>query len=495
MSQPAGKEATVEFRFRNGRRVRFEAHVLLVDKLLGDVKQYIASSPPQLDWQKIDVNDIGSRLVTLNQQQYLGPLVAHWELELEPAAGHLDRRITVSTPLQSAGAFLLTAQMDQGNASHITVCLDDTLIVKKTMADNAYYFIADSRTGQPIARADVELFGWRMGQVAGKNEYRTETRSLSSRADDLGQVVISTKSLTDGLGAFQWVCTARTLHGRFAYLGFAPIWRGGYHDPAYDQIKVFSITDRPVYRPGQPVRFKFWVAHARYNQPDSADFANKTFTVEIHNPKGEKVLTHDFEADRFGGFDGVFELPTDAALGVYQVLVARFGGGTFRVEEYKKPEFEVKIESPTKPVMLGEKVPATIKARYYFGSPVGKAKVKYKITRTTADEALVSGVPMGLAVRAGSLVVRRGFVVVSRVVAVGCRPAAALVVGWFSAPAGDHRSGRNADPAGRHLSHRDRHLFGQRVTSRYGSPLRDHGRGDRRVAPHHRGHGNRAGGP
>ncbi len=386
MSQPAGKAATVDFRFRNGRRVRFEAHVLLVDKLLGDVKHYIASSPPQLDWRKIDVNDIGSRLVTLNQQQYLGPLVARWELELEPAAGHLDRRITVSTPLQSAGAFLLTAQMDQSNASHITVCLDDTLIVKKTMADNAYYFIADSRTGQPIARADVELFGWRMVQVAGKNEFRTETRSLSSRADDLGQVVIPTKSLTDGLGAFQWICTARTPHGRFAYLGFAPIWRGGYHDPAYDQVKVFSITDRPVYRPGQPVRFKFWVAHARYNQPDSADFANKTFTVEIHNPKGEKVLTHDFEADRFGGFDGVFELPTDAALGVYQVLVSRFGGGTFRVEEYKKPEFEVKIESPTKPVMLGEKVPATIKARYYFGSPVGKAKVKYKITRTMADE-------------------------------------------------------------------------------------------------------------
>ncbi len=73
-------------------------------------------------------------------------------------------------------------------------------------------------------------------------------------------------------------------------------------------------------------------------------------------------------------------------LGVYQVFIPKRGGGSFRVEEYKKPEFEVKVDAPTTPVMLGEKVSATIKANYYFGGPVAEAKVKYKITRTTADE-------------------------------------------------------------------------------------------------------------
>ena len=156
--------------------------------------------------------------------------------------------------------------------------------------------------------------------------------------------------------------------------------------PPTTRSRSIAITDRPVYRPGQPVRFKFWVAHARYDQPDASDFAGKTFTVEIQNPKGEKILTKNFEADAFGGFDGSIELPSDAALGVYQVFITNMGGGSFRVEEYKKPEFEVNVEAPTKPVMLGEKVPATIKAKYYFGSPVAEAKVKYKITRTTADE-------------------------------------------------------------------------------------------------------------
>ena len=180
--------------------------------------------------------------------------------------------------------------------------------------------------------------------------------------------------------------TAGTQEGRLAHLGFTNIWAYDSPIPAYDQIKVYTITDRPVYRPGAEVRFKFWVARTRYDQPEAADFAGASFDVEIVNPKGEKILTKKFTADRFGGFDGSIELPSDAALGDYQVYIPQRGGGSFRVEEYKKPEFEVAVVAPEKPVSLGEKVAATIKASYYFGGPVSHAKVKYKITRTTADE-------------------------------------------------------------------------------------------------------------
>ena len=58
-------------------------------------------------------------------------------------------------------------------------------------------------------------------------------------------------------------------------------------------------------------------------------------------------------------------------------------GSSFRVEEYKKPEYEVQVEAPKEPVMLGEQVLATIKAKYYFGAPVTNAKVKYKVTRSS----------------------------------------------------------------------------------------------------------------
>ena len=179
---------------------------------------------------------------------------------------------------------------------------------------------------------------------------------------------------------------------------FASIWRSALgaivelswlfrqHEATYDQVKTYTITDRPVYRPGSPVRFKIWIARARYNERESSEFAGKTFTVEIRNPKGDKFFTKNCTADGFGGFDESFELPSDAILGVYQVFIPNHGGGSFRVEEYKKPEFEVKVEAPTVPITLGARVAATIKASYYFGGPVAFAKVKYKITRSAADE-------------------------------------------------------------------------------------------------------------
>ncbi len=82
------------------------------------------------------------------------------------------------------------------------------------------------------------------------------------------------------------------------------------------------------------------------------------------------------------------KFPADAPLGVYNLILQDrvYGGGSFRVEEYKKPEFEVTVDAPAEPVMLGEKIAATIKAKYYFGSPVTNAKVKYKIYRTSYDE-------------------------------------------------------------------------------------------------------------
>ncbi len=222
--QPASRGASVDFRFRNGRRVQFEAHEVLVGKLLKDVKDYITSGPKQIDWQKVNINDIGSRLVAQNQQQYVGRSVAQWDLDLEPLPGHLDKRITVTTPLQKAGAYLLTARMENGNTSQIVVWVDDTVIVKKPLTDKAYYFVADARTGQPVPRAAVELFGWRQVQVDGKNEFRVETKSMSLKTDDDGQLQVPLADLTDPRRYYQWLVTATTTEGRFAHLGFTNIW-------------------------------------------------------------------------------------------------------------------------------------------------------------------------------------------------------------------------------------------------------------------------------
>src|SRR5690606_10173274 len=143
----------------------------------------------------------------------------------------------------------------------------------------------------------------------------------------------------DMQNGYQWVAIAR-VDGRFAFLGFSHVWYGNRHDVEYNQSKVFAITDRPVYRPNQPVNFKLWLRKARYDQPDASQFAFQSFNVQINDPKGEKVFKKTFTTDAYGGLTGEYTLPADATLGQYGLFVVDSrevsGGGNFRVEEYKK---------------------------------------------------------------------------------------------------------------------------------------------------------------
>jgi len=413
MSQPAGKGATVEFRFRNGNMIELTAHEIKIEQLLEDVKAYLKSNPGRADWQKVDIANIGYRLIHQNQKQYIGAEVARWKMIVNPRRAHFDKRVTITTPLQRTGAYLLTAKMRGGNTSHIVIWLNDTALVKKPLDGKTYYFVADARSGRPLAKANMEFFGWRQEHVQAR-QYRMVVKQFAEFTDADGQLMLGPDRQPQN---FQWLVIARTDDGHFGYLGFTGVWYGQRHDAEYRATKVFPITDRPVYRPDQAVKYKFWVRHARYDQEDTSDYAGQTLTVEIHNPKGETVNTQELKADEYGGIQGEYALPEDAMLGVWRISVRGtrlddappppgvgaamlrgmklavvrrpnvvLGGVQFRVEEYKKPEFEVTIEAPEEPVMLGEKITATIKASYYFGAPVTKAKVKYKVMRTGYDK-------------------------------------------------------------------------------------------------------------
>jgi uncharacterized protein YfaS (alpha-2-macroglobulin family) len=389
--QPAGQNAVADFRFRNGTRVSFEAYAIDVPRLLADLKRYLTGHTGQLDWQQMNIGDIGYRLVERQERQYLGARLAAWDLELKPRPDHVDDRITIQTPLRQPGAYLLRARMAGGNLSRLIVWVSDTVIVRKQLDGQVLYCVADAVTGRPVVGANVEFFGFKQVQVApNTNNWRVDTITFRETTNDDGQVVLGPGRLPQD---HQWLLTATARGGndggRFAYLGFTGAWFGRVYDPEYNQVKVFTLTDRPVYRPAHTVHFKAWVRHARYDQADTSDFADKSFTVRIFNPKGEKIYEKDLKADAYGGIGDDLPLSKDVALGVYHIQIQHpgvGGGGSFRVEEYKKPEFEVQVEAPRGPVRLGEKVEATIKASYYFGAPVTSAKVKYKVLRTAYTE-------------------------------------------------------------------------------------------------------------
>lgn len=377
-TQAAGSPANVGFRFRNGNKVSFEATEINIPKLLEDIKAHIKSKPRNVDWQKINVDQIGYRLVQNNEMQYLGAKAASWDLDLTPREKHFDRLITVETPLKKPGAYFVTAKMANGNTSRIVMWVADTAIVKKALDKQTYLYLADTVSGKPVPNAKLSLFGYR--QQWNNNNVQIDTSEKEMATDGQGQVFIDENQIDRN---YSWIIVASTPDGRLAQLGFTGIWANPWYDQEYNLVKSFGITDRPVYRPDQTVKFKFWTGYAKYDYKGPPPYANQEVKVIVNNPKGEKILEKSYKADEYGGIDGELKLDKQATLGQYTIYVETYNGQVgFRLEEYKKPEFEVKVDAPAEPVALGEKIGATVTAKYYFGAPVANAKVKYKVMRS-----------------------------------------------------------------------------------------------------------------
>src|SRR5262249_22567492 len=112
--------------------------------------------------------------------------------------------------------------------------------------------------------------------------------------------------------------------------------------------------------------------------------AGRILNVTIHDPDQKPVYQKTLTASASGAIRDDLVLPSAAALGNYSIEVRSdevYMSGRFDVEEYKKPEYEVRVVPSKERVLQGETVRVVIDARYYFGEPVNGAKVTYAIYR------------------------------------------------------------------------------------------------------------------
>ena len=251
----------------------------------------------------------------------------------------------------------------------------------------------------------VDFFGYRTERIKDTKRHQIFYNDFSRQTDKDGRIILTPSEMKNN---HHWLAMVST-GNRLAFLGFSSVWYPNYYDRPYNQTKTFIMTDRPVYRPKQKVRFKLWVRHAKYDQADSSVYAGRSFSVMIHNPRNEQIFSRSIQADSHGGLAGEFDIPRDAPLGVYRISHGSggiYGGNTFRVEEYKKPEFEVKMEAPEEPVMLGEKITADHQGRLllWFTGDRGHRKIQGLSNRTRRP--LVSHLLLGLVLWPRVLVVR-----------------------------------------------------------------------------------------
>ena len=194
--------------------------------------------------------------------------------------------MTVTTPLQKAGAYLVTARMEKGNTSRIVIWVDDTVLVKKTLADKAYYFVADTRTGEPVrGPTSASSAGDRCTKTA--NEYQIDTKSRRSRPIPGPPPFPSrTRAPSDIFNG----SSRRDDRRPRGHLGFTNNWFIGQQPPAYDQSSSSpSPTGRstvPVPRSGSSSRSP--TDTTRPTTASIAKFLGAPSPFEVHIPRARR---------------------------------------------------------------------------------------------------------------------------------------------------------------------------------------------------------------
>jgi alpha-2-macroglobulin len=167
--------------------------------------------------------------------------------------------------------------------------------------------------------------------------------------------------------------------------GLSNEWRQGTNPwggwwltpPAADDFAIYSYTDRPIYQPGQTVYFK-----AIVRQDDDAVLdllpAGSGVTARIRDSRNNVLQTFDLATNHFGTVHGQFLLAEGVALGNYALEIVVDGQShrqTFKVEDYRKPDYQVTITTDADYYLADDRIAVTVESSYYFGEPVAGAEV------------------------------------------------------------------------------------------------------------------------
>jgi len=301
----------------------------------------------------------------LNSQQ----LVARWRVTLPTK--YVSEASDLPMDSLSAGTYVVEAT-DGTYRAYTVLLVSDMALITKTSRGHLLAYTADRDKGEPVGGSLVTT--WRRKKEAA--QFKTDEQGL-------GEVQIATEKWQEEAEAneeetyseygSEWVLAQ---HGNDVAL-VAPYSLNLSSDPSRDW-SGYVYTDRPVYRPGDTVHFK---AIVRKQDGDRLLLpSEREVEVKIEDPAHNTILQKSFPLSPFGSLNGSLNLPSTAALGYCAITLSKgYISGGFQVEEYKKPDYFVKVTPEAPRTLQGNSVKATIEARYYFGEPVAGANVKYVV--------------------------------------------------------------------------------------------------------------------
>lgn len=349
-------------------------------RLRSSYREIDATSPPK--------NLSGAKTRTLGENAKRG----------QPNLYHLNLSNTLKTTPGSVYLDLYapeTVTKYHDGTRRSLLVFSDLGITVKTDARNAYIWVTRLSTGAPVEKSEVGLWdNDGNAQWSGKtDENGLVTAPLPDAAPNARRPdPIITASWGDDMSILdvgEWQSSVRMYR-------FGVPYASSSRSPL--QAKNFIFTERGVYKSGDTVHIKGFTRL----QKDGALEAMpaESITLSVQDSRGKNVALQTAQLSPQGGFSLDVKLPCNSPLGTYQIkatptfsdateertpLLKELGSGkmgTFRVEAYRTPEFEVLVEPGQKDVVVGSSVPVAVHGRYLFGAPMRGSKTTWTARRS-----------------------------------------------------------------------------------------------------------------
>jgi len=274
-------------------------------------------------------------------------LVARWKLETPPTLVSDTQQLPIEN--LTAGVYLIEAT--DGTYKAYTVAIVTSIaIIERNIGGQTSLYVADRKTGAPVENAEAVLW------VGGSRKSDAKTG-----ADGMATLTFNSPRVQAGAEPENPWILAR--HG--ADVALVTPWAYEFGPNPQTNLRAFVYTDRPVYRPGHTVHIKAVVRREKGDDLILPD--DKMLDLKVTDADSKVVLTQSVSVSPHGTVTADLNLDTDAALGYYNVSVDRNGdgqsatggSGSFYVEEYKKPEYQVTVKPTAARILQGNTIQAT----------------------------------------------------------------------------------------------------------------------------------------
>ena len=243
------------------------------------------------------------------------------------------------------------------------------VMIQQLPDDRHRYVVVNATDGQPIAGAKIELYDQRYDFKTKKDKRLVHARLTTDENGEAyfknvdGEVLISTNN-------------DKFTPARDIYLS-----RTRYYEKKDNETKYQVYTDRALYRPGQKVHVTAIDFVNMKGIGAKVPVGRDELVFRLCNASWKEVEMKKAMVNEYGTASVDFELPKDGLTGMYHVSVNDQVNRFFRVEEYKRPTFEITFPKVNEKYNWGDTVVVKASAKTYAGVPVQGAKVEYQVTR------------------------------------------------------------------------------------------------------------------